>query len=885
MYQWVRALRQTTTYLGLVMIAVIWGGVFWLANEAHERAAQDGLRQGSNLVRVFEEYIARVIKGTDGQLQVLRTFYERDPQHFEFDGWNNRTKTQSDLTIHFSIVGPDGMIKLSTLGPIASRIDISQHEPFSVHANSNGDDLYISKPTIGLISGKRSIQLTRRLSNPDGSFAGIIGASLDILQLEKFYNSIDVGPRGVISLVGFDGIIRARSGRDPMVREFIGESIEPSRMSHLFEQLPAGSHWGVSKSTHRFEGINRLISYRVVEGLPLFAVVGLAESDVFQQALLTAQKYYQIGFLLTVIVLIAMAIGVTRQMKLVAATAALERTNRRFDAALENMPHGLCMYDRELRLAICNRRYGEMYGLTLEQTKPGTPLRAILEARVAAGCSPQDSAKYVADRLRDSASSTAGYFVNELRDGRIYAISRQSMPDGGSVGIHQDITPQKRAEGQIAYLARHDALTGVANRMVLLETMREALERLRHGGQAFAVMVLDLDVFKAVNDSLGHPVGDALLKAVANRLKQCVHESDTVARLGGDEFALLAMAEGDPRQAAMATAGRVLVAMAAPYAIDGNDLDIGTSIGVALAPQHGMEVDELLKSADLALYKAKAEGGNTYRLFETAMLTEACMRRVLQSDLRNALLEPDGQLEVHYQAIVDIAQNNIAGVEALVRWRHPLRGMIAPTDFIPLAEETGLIHPLGEWVLRTACAEAVNWPAHIKVGVNLSAVQFRRGESVEIVTSALAQSGLPPERLELEITESVLMQGTAENVGMLHRLQALGISIVLDDFGTGYSSLSYLRLFPFDRIKIDRSFVSELSSNADCAAIVSAVAGLGKSLAIDTVAEGVETAEQLALVHAAGCTYAQGFLFGRPCRASELSFSPSGEQKRKSEAA
>jgi diguanylate cyclase (GGDEF)-like protein len=526
-----------------------------------------------------------------------------------------------------------------------------------------------------------------------------------------------------------------------------------------------------------------------------------------------------------------------------------------------------------------------MYGLAPEQTKPGTPLRDILEARVAAGCSPRDSARYLADRLRDSASATAGYFVSELRDGRAYAISRQPMPDGGSVGIHQDITPQKQAEAQIAYLARHDALTGVANRMVLLETMRDALERLRHGGRAFAVFVLDLDVFKAVNDSLGHPIGDALLKAVAGRLKQCVHESDIVARLGGDEFAILATAEGDPREAAIATAGRLLAAMAAPYAIDGNDLDIGTSIGIVLAPQHGMEVDGLLKNADLALYRAKGEGGNTYRLFETAMATDASARRVLQADLRNALMEPDGQLEVHYQPIVDIAQNAIAGVEALVRWHHPLRGTIAPADFIPLAEETGLIHPLGEWVLRTACAEAMHWPVHVKVGVNLSAVQFRRGESVNIVTGALLDSGLPPERLELEITESVLMHGTAENVGILHRLQALGISIVLDDFGTGYSSLSYLRLFPFDRIKIDRSFVAELSSNADCAAIVAAVAGLGKSLAIDTVAEGVETAEQLALVHAAGCTYAQGFLFGRPCRASELDFGPLSEQKRKSAAA
>lgn len=364
-----------------------------------------------------------------------------------------------------------------------------------------------------------------------------------------------------------------------------------------------------------------------------------------------------------------------------------------------------------------------------------------------------------------------------------------------------------------------------------------------------------------------------------------MHESDTVARLGGDEFAILAMAEGDPRQAAIATAGRLLAAIAAPYEIDGNDLDIGASIGVALAPGHCTQLDELLKSADLALYKAKSDGGNAYRLFEAEMATDAYARRALQIDLRNALVLQDGLLEVHYHAIVDIAENEIASVEALVRWQHSLRGMIAPGDFIPLAEETDLIHPLGEWVLRKACTDAVNWPPHIKVGVNLSAVQFRRGESVDTVAGALAESGLPPRRLELEITESVLMRGTTENVEILHQLRSLGISVLLDDFGTGYSSLSYLRLFPFDRIKIDRSFVSELSSNADCAAIVSVVAGLGESLNIDTVAQGVETADQLALVHAAGCTYAQGFLFGRPCPASELTFELFGNQKRKSEAA
>jgi len=541
------------------------------------------------------------------------------------------------------------------------------------------------------------------------------------------------------------------------------------------------------------------------------------------------------------------------------------------------------MFDRDQRLLVSNARYGEMYGLSPEQIRPGTTLRAILEARVAAGSVPADTENYIGTRLTEVARSEAHYVVNELRDGRFFAVSHQPMQNGGWVAIHQEITAQKRAESQITYMARHDGLTGLANRAVLRERMQEGLARLQRGGGAFSIFILDLDLFKAVNDSLGHPVGDELLKVVADRLSACLCETDTVARLGGDEFAILTAATGDQRQSALATAKLLLEAVAAPYDIDGHKLDVATSIGVALAPEHGTDVDQLIKSADLALYKAKSEGRNTCRLFETAMGAEAHSRRALESDLRDAF--DRGELELHYHPIVEIRANEIASVEALIRWRHPQRGMIAPGDFIPLAEETGLIHALGKWVLRQACADAAGWPSHIRVAVNLSPVQFRRGTLTDAISEALRDSGLPAERLKLEITESVLMEGNAENIGTLHRLRGLGISIVLDDFGTGYSSLSYLRMFPFDQIKIDRSFVSELSSNTDCAAIVSAVAGLGRSLHVATVAEGVETEEQLLLVRAAGCTHAQGFLFGRPCLAAELDFTRVGPAGRSEDAA
>ena len=548
----------------------------------------------------------------------------------------------------------------------------------------------------------------------------------------------------------------------------------------------------------------------------------------------------------------------------------LQAQNLRFDAALENMPHGLCMFDRNECLIVCNERYGEMYGLTGEQTKRGVTLRSILEARVAAGHSPEDANRYIEERLAEVRRNDPYYTENAMRDGRVLGVNHRPMRDGGWVATHQDITAQKRAETQIAYMARHDGLTGLANRAVLLEKMEEALARLRRHGNRFTVFMLDLDLFKTVNDSLGHPVGDELLKVVAGRLSACIRETDTVARLGGDEFAILATADGDQREAAIATANRLLGAVAAPCDLDGHHVNIGTSVGIALAPEHGTDVDQLVKNADLALYKAKSEGRDAYRIFEDAMGVEVRMRRAHQIDLRNAL--SNDEFELYYQPIVDIPARQTASIEALIRWHHPQRGIIPQADFIPLAEESGLINQIGEWVLRKACSDALHWPPHIKVSVNLSAVQFRKIGPIDSFCQTLRESGLPPERLELEITESVLLQGNAENVETLHRLRLMGISIVLDDFGTGYSSLSYLRMFPFDKIKIDRSFVHELAKNADCAAIVSAVAGLGRSLRIDTVAEGVETEDQLLLVHAAGCTHAQGYLFGRPCPVAELKF-------------
>ena len=415
-------------------------------------------------------------------------------------------------------------------------------------------------------------------------------------------------------------------------------------------------------------------------------------------------------------------------------------------------------------------------------------------------------------------------------------------------------------------MARHDALTGLPNRVLFHDRLTRALTRAEEGSSV-AVLCIDLDRFKTVNDTLGHPVGDGLLKGVAERLSGCVREGDTVARLGGDEFAVI-QHRLDSAEAAGLLAERIVETLSAPFEVGGHQVVTGASVGIAIAPADGSMAEELLKKADMALYRAKAEGRGAYHYFEEEMDERLQARRLLELDMRRALVA--GEFELFYQPLLNLAENRIAGCEALLRWRHPERGLVMPGEFISLAEEIGLIAPLGEWVLRRACAEAVHWPDEMKVAVNLSPVQFRSRGLVATVMSALANSGLPASRLELEITESVLLDDNAVNIKVLHELRALGVRIAMDDFGTGYSSLSYLRSFPFDKIKIDRSFVADLTDHGDALAIVKAVASLGASLGMVTTAEGVETEDQFDRLRNEGCTEIQGYLISEPCDAATL---------------
>jgi diguanylate cyclase (GGDEF)-like protein/PAS domain S-box-containing protein len=543
----------------------------------------------------------------------------------------------------------------------------------------------------------------------------------------------------------------------------------------------------------------------------------------------------------------------------------LRLQNMRFNAALENMPQGLCMFDRDKRLVVSNVQYAKIYGLDPEQLKIGTPLRTILEWRVAAGNSPENTRKYIEQRLIE-VETAAHVAVNELKNGKFIEVKHQPLADGGWVAIHDDVTAQKRSEERISHMAHHDALTDLPNRLMLREQLDQQLSAVQRGA-SLAVLCLDLDFFKQVNDTLGHPVGDALLCAVGRRLRDCVRDIDVVTRLGGDEFAVIQVGVEQPISAST-LAQRLVDEMARPFDADGHEIVIGTSIGISVAPNDGTDPDVLLKSADMALYRAKDNGRNAFSFFESGMDAIMHERRALEIDFRKAIAA--GEFELFYQPLINLEHNTISGFEALLRWHHPTRGVVSPETFIPLAEETGLIVPLGEWVLRQACAEAAKWPDDVKIAINLSPVQFRSKNFVSIVMSAIAGAGIASNRVELEITEAILLQNNEATLAILHQLRGLGVHISMDDFGTGYSSLSYLRSFPFDKIKIDQSFVQGLDNNKDAIAIIHAVSGLGRSLGMTTTVEGVETKEQLDLVRAEGCTEVQGYLFSKPQPASEV---------------
>jgi diguanylate cyclase (GGDEF)-like protein len=525
----------------------------------------------------------------------------------------------------------------------------------------------------------------------------------------------------------------------------------------------------------------------------------------------------------------------------------LRQTNLRLDAALDNMSQGLCLFDADNRLMVVNRRYTEIYGLPPHAVVPGMTARQILAASLPGHVfAPGSSVEIPA--------------TQELGNGKVIAVERRNTADGGFVATYEDVTERRYAEARIAFLAHHDVLTGLPNRIALEQQINSSIAQAGRD-QGFAVFALDLDDFRPINETLGHAMGDEMLVAVANRISACVREIDCVARIGADEFVVIQRAVERPEEAAV-LARRIIDVLKEPYVLSSHTASVGVTIGITVAPGDGTSAEKLLKNADVALARAKAEARGAFRYFEPDMDARLQTRRILERDLRHALATE--AFEVYYQPIYSLAAERICGFEALLRWNHPVRGFISPAEFIPVAEEMGLIVPLGEWVLARACADAARWPDKLKIAVNVSAVQFTSASLAAAVRDVLRTTGLPGRRLELEITESVLVANPGVTTAILHSLKGMGVRVSMDDFGTGYSSLSYLRSFPFDKIKIDQSFIRDLCEEDGTDFIVRAVIGLGASLGMTTTAEGVETEAQLARLRAEGCDEVQGYLFSRP---------------------
>jgi len=747
------------------------------------------------------------------------------------------------------VTGADGFT-LATTQPGADkpfeRVYLGDREHFFAQVDAKTDDLFIGKPLLGRLSGRWTVQVSRRLRHPDGSFAGTITASLDPNFVAKFFEAVDLGAQGTVLLRNLDGtILVSRGFRGPTV----GRQVISAELREALAHGPSGHYWG----NGAIDGVNRLVFYRSVDRFPLLVMVGLAEDFILESYLRNRATYLTIASMATLLVLIAMVAGTRHQMRIDHIRDELQLKTRELEVTLDHMGQGIIMTDADNHVPVINRKAVELLGLpeTFHNRRNGELL------------APEACDLLVAD----AAACESTVYQRTTAEGAVLEFHQTPLPDGGAVRTITDITARKRAEQEIVRLAHHDALTGLANRNLLHGRIEQAIRRAKRYGDGFAVLCVDLDRFKTVNDTLGHLVGDELLRQLAERLTACARDLDTVARVGGDEFVVLQTGVNRMDEA-NALASRIQQRVCEPYRVAGNHMTIGISIGIAFAPQDGMDVDQLLGNADLALYRAKSGGRNAFCFFNADIEKAALERHRLERELP-AALEKD-EFELFYQPWITFADGTFSGCEALLRWRHPQRGIIGPGEFIAIAEDIGMIGRLGDWVLRRACRDAAGWPQPLKVAVNLSAAQFMTGDLYGTVMGALAGSGLAPQRLELEITETLLLDDYEGTLTTLHRLRNHGIGIALDDFGTGYSSLTYLRQFPFDRIKIDQTFVAEMTTRTDCAAIVMAVAGLGRSLGVDITAEGIELPEQLMMLRAAGCTDGQGYLICRPKPADDI---------------
>ncbi len=884
-----RSFRMVAASAGL-LAAIIAVGSGLLARDLHDQAVADTERNLTGLSTILADQAERSLQAIElVQETVIGEFKAAGVSRPEdYVAQAKRPALHEALRTRIAalpqanavtVIARDGtLLNFSRYWPIPA-INIADRDYFRMLADDPERDRAISRPFQNRGDGAWTIYIARKVRAPDGAFLGLVLGAVELGYLERLYAAIVPASDYVISLFRDDGTLLVRH---PQRDGSVGRTFLNAAALRIALTTPAG---GVLRTVSPIDGHDRIAATRPLARYPLILSVsrtteaGLAAWR--QQAWLIGAGALVLDLGLAGMVLLGLrqARAQARLTESEAARAAAEARERgeqelnaqqaQFRIALDHMTQGLCLFDRDDRLIVMNARYAQMHAVPNALRRRGTPVAALLEHLGRDG-GPANALVTACSRTAGGAPAAIAAGVSashtcDLPDGRAIAIVHVAVPGGGWLGTHEDVTEQRRAEQRIAHMAGHDALTGLPNRARMQERVDAALAG-RAADEAVSVLCLDLDGFKDVNDTYGHAVGDELLRQVGLRLKEAVGVTALVGRLGGDEFAVMRCAPSHPAGIA-ALAERIVRLLRVPFEVQGHEVGIGTSIGIATTETGEVTTAELQRRADVALYQVKASGRNGWRFFDPAMDADLQRRRQLGADLRSALTE--GQLDLHYQPIV-AADGALRAFEALLRWRHPREGFVSPGEFIPIAEATGQIRRLGAWALARACADAAAWPADLKVAVNLSPVQFVGDALVEEVAQALAASGLPAERLELEITDSVLLQDDAATLAILHRLRALGVSTAMDDFGTGYSSLSYLRRFPFDKIKIDQSFVRNLGHEAGSSEIVRAAVGLGKTFGMIVLAEGVETEEQAAILREAGCDELQGYLFGRPCPVAEL---------------